>query len=500
MFSDKPEAKFKLQNSEGKESKTGFGLLYAQVGQDEGPVLKIKKAGNGEKCLLDHLCAQMGYEFAVDFFSEYYFSNVIGKRKDVFRITKVSCNDESRISTPTFQISKIKIAAPELTYVLCGPPGVCPITEKRNFLMRVCFEDFEKEILQCPFSHTIYTSPLFTPSETYAKISAKCDNDPFSYQGCGIRNSRTFSDLTINEAAICGNFICSTLNTSLSASSENIQYLAVSVEFVCGVDKTCIFADKNCLLDELQDCWNQEIPEDLCSTEYETVQLPTGRIVPKFKVCNGRCDDHYQCEDEAMCGGYIYGKYCMGSFEGEIVLNYINPGQLCDGEPYHLCLKGEDEIDCPKVNSNASLEICEKIGYLKNTMIPLTNRTRCSAPWKISNFISDGSKYELGQTICSNFLDQTNCTAPTRSTVICKIRGMMSNVSRFFVCHGQSGIPALCDNGIDQECSFEQIFLTCKLHKHQLCDSVNDCLDGSDEKLEICRSMTERTCYRAYKL
>ena len=432
----------------------------------------------------------MGYGFAINFFSGSDVFHIPRKRKNVFKITGISCNDES-IHRPTFKISKIKTQTTEvMTYVLCGPyTGVCPISERRNFLMRVCFEDFDKEILQCPFSDIIYILPTITPPETYSQISSKCDSDPYFYQGCGIRNSNALSDLKINDAAVCGYFICPTLNTSVSASRKNIHHLAVSERFVCGVDKTCVsHRGRACPLNHLHDCPNQEIPEDFCSIEYESVQLLTGRIVPKFKVCNGRCDQ-YRCEDEAMCGGYIYGTYCLGTVDGDIGLNYVEPDQLCDGKPSYWCLKGEDERDCPKINPNVSLEI---------GIIPLTNRTRCTAPWKTPEKIGSGSKFEL-EPLRSNFLDQTNCTVPDRSAVICRIRGMLSNVSKFFVCHDQFGIPSLCDNGIDQKCSFDQLSLTCKLHKHQMCDSINDCPDGSDEKLEICRSMTERTCYRAYK-
>ena len=503
-LSDKPEPQFKLLTSEGKESMTGFGLLYAQVGREKGPVQEIKMAGHKKKCLLDHVCNGMGYRFAIDFFSKSEPFSLKGKMKDVFRIRSISCNHDSKFASPTFSISKMQTIGSEMvTYVLCGPyTGVCPITEKRNFLMRVCFEDFDTEILQCPFSKEIYRYSSWQP-ETFALISEKCEMDPHFYQGCGIRKSKTFSDLNINDAAICGDFICATNNTSFSALSKNIHFLAISVEFVCGSDKSCItISNTECPLNDLHDCPSLNISEGLCAYENDTVQLLTGRVVDKIKVCNGRCDDHYRCEDEALCGGFIYGTYCLGPVGEATALNYVKPDLVCDGEPSYLCLKGEDETNCPEVESRASTEICEKEDrnvVRPNTTIPLTNRTRCSAPWKKDFSSKDGTNYNLNQSMCSNFVDQTNCTDPHRSTVICTIRGMMSNISKFFVCHGQSGIPALCDNGIDQECASEKVSLTCKLHRHQLCDSIYDCPDGSDEKLEICRSMTERKCNRAYK-
>ncbi|KAL5268332.1 hypothetical protein ACHWQZ_G002258 [Mnemiopsis leidyi] len=269
------------------------------------------------------------------------------------------------------------------------------------------------------------------------------------------------------------------------------------------------FSNKGCPYQDLQECPNQEIPKDFCSSETETTaKLLTGRIVPKFKVCNGRCDDHYRCEDEAVCHGYIYGTYCLG----DNGLNYVHPEEICNGRPSYLCLNGEDEKDCPKVNSNSTLELCKKLVWKfismstailveQNTTIPLTNRTRCSAPWKpiVLTEKEDSAKFTFDNHMCSNFLDQTNCSDPHQSTIICSIGGTKSNVSKYFVCHDQSGIPALCDNGIDQECSSNQVSLNCNIHKHQLCDRINDCPDRSDEELAICGSMTDRTCDRAYK-
>ena len=500
-LSGKPQPHLKLLKSKGKESKVGFGFLQAKFGMVNGPVTILEDVPESQqKCLFDYLCKQMGYSFAEDFYAASDFIHGKVKERNRFELRRISCDDESKISSPTVEISRRSSKmVPMVTYVLCGPyTGVCPIAEKRNFLMRVCFDDFGREVLQCPFSPTIYITTTWA-RQTFAEVSAKCESDPYFYQGCGISKPKTLLDLTINEAAICGDFICATKNTSTSALEKNIDYLAVSMEFVCGTDETCLTAiEGHCPLDDIeQDCPNQEISKDFCSLKNETiVKLPTGRTVPKFKVCNGRCDDHYRCEDEALCGGYIYGTYCLGLVGDNIGLNYIKPDQVCDGQPSYLCLDGEDERDCPKVDSTATMEICEKSSYKPNSIIPLTNRTRCSAPWRAS--FRDSSTYSLAPPMCSNFLDQTNCSDPVLSTVICRMRGMISNVSKYFVCHDQSGIPALCDNGIDQECTSDQVSVTCKLHRHQQCDSIKDCPDGSDEKLEICRSMTEKKCHRAY--
>ena len=314
-ISGKPQPQLKLLKSKGKVSKIGFGFLQAKFGMVNGTVTVLEKVPKSQqKCLFDYLCKQMGYSFAEDFYATSDFFHGEVKEKDRFELRRIFCDDESKTSSPTVEISRRRSILDRklVTYVLCGPyTELCPIAEKRNFLMRVCFDDFGREVLQCPFSPTIYITSTWA-QQTYAEVSAKCESDPYFYQGCGISKSKTLFDLTINEAAICGDFICATKNTSTSALKKDIDYLAVSVEFVCGTDKTCLTSsDQHCPLDDLvQDCQNQELPEDFCSSTNETnVKLPTGRIVSKFKVCNGRCDDHYRCEDEALCGGYIYGTY-----------------------------------------------------------------------------------------------------------------------------------------------------------------------------------------------
>ena len=40
---------------------------------------------------------------------------------------------------------------------------------------------------------------------------------------------------------------------------------------------------------------------------------------------------------------------------------------------------------------------------------------------------------------------------------------------------------------------------TCFVHKHSLCDGVDDCSDGADESMEICKKRSEKTCQRRYR-
>ena len=336
----------------------------------------------------------------------------------------------------------------------------------------------------------MYTSTVYPdPPEQIITLSAVCENDPYFYQSCGIRDAATWY-----ESAICGDFICTAAGNELPRGHTliNHPYRLLSATELCNEKRTCGGnADEPCTGESLG-CGDLKLPEDFCSTENETMQkLPTGLMAPKSKVCNGRCDVHYRCEDEALCNGFVYGTYCRGYGN---TLEYIKPSDLCDGIASYSCLNSE-ESDCPDFDSQPVQEKCNKSSPpFSLTPISITNRTRCAAPWK--DLMMNMNLILNSQ--CSNFLDQTNCSDPSRSTVVCHINGFHSTVSKFFVCHGQTNIPALCDNGMDQVCSEVQVSLTCSLHKHQLCDEIRDCLDGSDENLAICRSMADRKCLRAY--
>ena len=493
-----------MVNSKRTISSTGLGVLFVRSGKKSGPVL-ADEFSNGypssydnkdNQCVLDYLCRRMGYEFAIDHFSLPNPILTYGKDSVMFTLSNFSCTDKAS-ADPPFTITHQKVAIDNQVrralFLFCGPfTGVCPIVERRNFLKKFCFEDFGKEVLQCLHSDAIYSSTPYH-SEEFTSMTLKCENDPFSYQSCGL--TETSYNFPIDSYAICGEFTCATKNNSDSAHRKKLGFLSLSTKIICENKPTCFSDYQYCPYADLEECPSHfELPENFCATEIEsTVRLLSGLIVPESQVCNGRCDVHYRCEDEALCNGFLYGVYCM---QDDKSMNYVLPSEVCDGVPSYLCQSGEDEYDCPDVSSLPKSGQCQTAFSVlyNNSSIPIINRTRCSAPWNEVSVAPLSMK-----TVCSNFVDQTNCTDSDRSAVTCKINGLQSAVSKFFVCHGLSEVPALCDNGIDQACQKEQISLTCKLHKHQLCDKVEDCPDGSDERLPICRSLTDRVCYRAYR-
>ena len=208
------------------------------------------------------------------------------------------------------------------------------------------------------------------------------------------------------------------------------------------------------------------------------------------------------CEDEANCNSLTYGQYCYRGDTGKII--YVQPKYICTGHHEYLCCKNErlpwipitpgteleykcnDEIKMkcdPKITPGKAL--CEKYiigssfhdspihgGYT----VPIFNTTRCTPT-----------------PLCSDNVDQLNCTDQSRVGVTCGINGYISTVSKYHTICGEKTL-ALCDDSIDTAC--EQVSPSCRVHKHHLCNGVVDCDDQSDERILICKARTLKACVR----
>jgi hypothetical protein len=116
-----------------------------------------------------------------------------------------------------------------------------------------------------------------------------------------------------------------------------------------------------------------------------------------------------RCDDEGLCGGFVYGMFCKGS-QGE--RNYVMPREICDGLPLNprVCANNEDEADCPDLKTVPNNEKCTTRVFHEKVWIPLLNRTRCTGGWR-----DDIPPFEeFPGALCINYLDQTNCTDPNR--------------------------------------------------------------------------------------
>ena len=198
----------------------------------------------------------------------------------------------------------------------------------------------------------------------------------------------------------------------------------------------------------------------------------TGKLISVKMQCDRVCNCE-NCDDEWVCNGYKYSYTCQNT------TIEIEPLSVCDST--EDCPHGDDEEAC-----NEPLT-CET--EFRNEMLTLTNYTRCT-PW----------------ILCSNKIDQTNCSDRSLAPPECLVKGKMSTISQKIIrktrltteynrIHVNSS--GVCDDHIDTICVTPTS--SCYVHKHQLCNNIYDCLDKSDESGFICMSLTERTCYRKYQ-
>ena len=285
-------------------------------------------------------------------------------------------------------------------------------------------------------------------------VSNICSNDPRFYQAC---DKRLGGKIT-NNKLLCEHYLCLRQGYVLHPS------------FLLLLGKCN------------QNCTNTVLNKEGCNDDSEKVALPTGKLVHPGDICNDVCDVLPFCEDEAVCTGLLYGKYCLKKKK----LVYFSPKVLCNG--YKSCDGGEDENDCTVTSSTDTF--CRHFG--SGDIVPVHNYTRCG-PTQRSDY-TDIKFSPSPWTYC--ILDeiasfQTNCSDSSRVAVTCRINGYLSTVSKYMICFDES--ISVCDDHIDSSCYTTK---NCNIHKHQLCDQNTDCDDNADEKHPICLSTTEGTCKR----
>ena len=224
--------------------------------------------------------------------------------------------------------------------------------------------------------------------------------------------------------------------------------------FDCNGREDC----RNTVADEQQDC--PEFEEDEL---YQCIYR--GMSIPKSRVCDYNCDC-YRCDDESFCNGFQYGMMCEGKYR------YIPPYWICN--EYESCNDGTDEMNCT------------------------TNRTCKVSPSHVHyHRFNDGIRHLKENqlctlsslavtTVCSDGLDQVNCTDPERIAMSCTLAGFPTNISIFGVCQGYP----LCDDDYNNKCLEPEG--GCTIHKTALCDGVVDCPGGADETKTSCGILSMR--------
>ena len=336
--------------------------------------------------------------------------------------------------------------------------GDCAIPVKRQYILKnICFEDRRFSVYRCPDN-----SKYYTIRSSDIRMTNQCTDDPYFYQAC------SENDNTIEHAE---RFIKELSELSLNNFNS---YPSLCGKFLLRFDN------------EVNDRFTLTTIEKLPSKVKDEKFVKKKLMNADERKCNGVCD-RYNCLDEASCNGFRYGFYCGGIKSDQ---TYISTARICDEK--EDCENGEDETGClwrEELELPIEKNRCLLRDTIKSSEIQLNNFTRCSA----LIFVVEGIRQRI-VPICEYYLDQTNCSDPTRGVIPCQIDGYRSTVSKFATC---KQTPGLCDDGFDNLCLRTTVL--CHVHKHQLCNGISDCIDKSDESSSICGAITTSTCYRRYR-
>ena len=265
-----------------------------------------------------------------------------------------------------------------------------------------------------------------------------------------------FNDLQVKGDSVnfCSSYVCDMFKYwGVGAGQMASQY------FDCNGREDC----RNTVADEQQDCRADEEP-------YKCKDTLSGQSLPIRKLCDYSCDCRL-CDDESFCNDVQYGMMCEWKYG-----SYLYPIGICNGEVD--CYDGTDESDC---TTSKSCTISPTHLHFQN----FKNQKRELRPDQICAV--DALEFSM----CSDGLDQTNCTDPERLAMSCTLEGFPTNISIFGVCQGYP----LCDDNYNNECLEPEG--VCIIHKAALCDGVPDCPGGSDETKTSCGILSNRVnCVR----
>ena len=316
-----------------------------------------------------------------------------------------------------------------------------------GYLKYACFDEkSHRQHFKCTNSDVTYKLDNHGLGEL-RNVTASCDNDPHAYQACGLGTKVTQSDV------LCGGYFCK--------QKRNQRH-----NFI-------------------------ECTGDRCKTEYRDFIASDDNTEATNCDDNDICDSGGNCKlDEGNCNGYIYGFKCP--WRGG---DFLPLSRVCDGN--EDCYDSYDEKGCRKSTTKA-VNTCNRFNE-KIEISALNSINKCS--------MSGLKKYDIivyVEPFCGDYSDHTNCSEINRVGGYCKINNFLASVSKYVVCRDidqfeRLGTPVkLCGDNFHNNCISPHP--ACKIHKHKMCDGIEDCIDRSDEIHDMCQTMTEQfKCTRRFR-
>ena len=338
--------------------------------------------------------------------------------------------------------------------------GECEIVINNGFLKEKCQEVKDVfTVFKCASTGEFY---LFGVDNKYFLTNA-CSEDPHNYQTCGLMPK----DIISNNQVLCQQIVCPVIRNT---SSSRWRVGSFSVRELCDGPDIAIFA-----------ICKPKITYELCHI-LTNEQTPIATTNDHMEIQgNYECDNicHItDCSDESLCNGFQYGIFCKKNK----IRNYVKISKICD---YIFdCDDFSDEKNCTRDASRIQVERadnCHKTGEIDH-VIPISNYTRCGPLEQL---------VPVARSYCKDFKDHYNCSDPLRGVLRCAVNGYPSTVSSEVLCRQPS---SLCDDAMDIQC--EEASKYCRVHKHLLCNGVQDCDDGSDEGKSKCEDILQAKCLR----
>ena len=356
----------------------------------------------------------------------------------------------------------------------------CSYTVLGGYLKRQCFVN-NKPVFKCSNSEAFYQVKLASCDvTTFDKI---CPNDTAFYQACGHnymckwKYTDPLLDLASKASfAACGRVLC---------ESENLIALKFQTDNVSSHTRDDFQCVNGSAADDSLKCSNtvnDKPVHDLVCEENDRRELT---------ICDNKCD-YLDCEDESKCNNLTIGISCLAI---ELAITYIHPYRICD-KHIDCVISHADELGCesfPEFCMADSQQLAVSHGEVQDiapVRRPLSPRAKCSVPRILGAF-----------RVCVDYKDQMNCTGSTISPLVCKVDGYLTTISDHVICKNL-GALGLCDDDIDNECV--QVDESCTIHKHRLCDKVDDCSSGHDESDHFCKNLLPNntanmiTCVRQF--